>query len=56
MNKIIKNYQNVEYGPALEDNKDVLNWIKNLKSPNYNFINGNWIKSNSKNTIDAIDP
>ena len=56
MNKIIKNYQNVEYGPALEDNKDVLNWIKNLKSPNYNFINGTWIKSNSKKTIDAIDP
>ena len=56
MSKIIKNYLNVKYGPALEDDKDVLSWIKNIKDPNYNFINGDWTKSNSKKTINSIDP
>ena len=56
MNKIIKNYLNVKYGPALENDKEVLSWIKNIKDPNYNFINGDWTKSNSRKTINSIDP
>ena len=45
MNKIIKNFKNISYGPALEDNKEVLEWIKKLSSPNKNFIDGNWTKA-----------
>ena len=39
MNKIIKNFQNISYGPAPEDSDEVNSWIKNLKKPNYLFIN-----------------
>ena len=28
MDKIIKNFQNISYGPAPEDSKEVINWIK----------------------------
>ena len=30
MNKIIKNYKKIQYGPALEDDKEVLTWIKKI--------------------------
>ena len=33
MDKVIKNFQNISYGPAPEDNKEVNSWIKNLKNP-----------------------
>ena len=31
MDKVIKNFQNISYGPAPEDSKEVNSWIKNLK-------------------------
>ena len=48
MNKIIRDFKNIKYGPAPEDSKDVLTWIKNLSNPNQNFINGEWHKTFSK--------
>ena len=56
MNKTIKNYKNINYGPAPEDAKDVLDWINNLTSPNHNFINGSWVKATSKKTMLSINP
>ena len=47
MDKIIKNFQNISYGSAPEDSKEVTNWIKNLKNPNNHFINGTFVKSSS---------
>ena len=38
MDKVIKNFQNISYGPAPEDSKEVTHWIKNLKNPNNLFI------------------
>ena len=51
MNKIIKNFENIKYGPAPEDDKEVLQWIKNLPNPNNNFINGEWYKTLSKKSL-----
>ena len=51
MDKIIKNFQNISYGPAPEDSKEVTNWIKNLKNPNNLFINGKFVKSSSSKKI-----
>ena len=34
MDKVIKNFQNISYGPAPEDSKEVNSWIKNLNNPN----------------------
>ena len=31
MDKVIKNFQNISYGPAPEDSTEVNSWIKNLK-------------------------
>ena len=56
MNKIIRDFKNIKYGPAPEDSKDVLKWIKNLSNPNQNFINGEWHKSFSKKTLRTINP
>ena len=56
MSKIIRNFHNIKYGPALEENAEVLQWIKNLPSPNHNFINGEWIKSLSNKKISSINP
>ena len=56
MNKIIKDFKNIKYGPALEDDKEVLAWIKKLPSPNYNFINGEWVKPKTRTTIQVINP
>ena len=56
MNKIIQNYKKIQYGPALEDDKEVLTWIKNLSNPNKNYINGKWINSQSSKKIQVINP
>ena len=56
MSRIIKNFKNIKYGPAPEDNSEVLKWIKNLPKPNHNFINGEWSKSFSKKTLRSINP
>ena len=50
MNKVIKNFRNIKYGPAPEDDQEVIEWIKSLPSPNYNFINGEWINPSISNT------
>ncbi len=56
MSSVIKNFRNIKYGPAPEDDKEVLEWIKYLPNPNYNFINGEWVKSRGIKTIQAINP
>jgi len=56
MKNIIKNFKNIKYGPAPEDDKDVLKWIKNLSSPNRIYINGKWTLSKSSKTLQAINP
>ena len=56
MNNIIKNFKNIKYGPAPEDDKDVLKWIKNLSSPNRIYINGKWTLSKSSKILQAINP
>ena len=33
MNKIIKNFKNIKYGPAPEDDTEVINWINKISSP-----------------------
>ena len=56
MNKVIKNFKKIKYGPAPEDSKEVISWIKKISSPNKIFVGGNWIKSTSKKIIPAINP
>ena len=56
MNQVIKNFYNIQYGPALEDNKEVLKWINQLPKPNQHFINGEWVKSLSIKTLNSINP
>ena len=56
MNKIIKNFKNIKYGPAPEDNKDVVKWINELEKPNKLFIDGKWTKSSSNKKIKSINP
>ena len=56
MNKVIKNFQNISYGPAPEDSNEVNSWIKNLKNPNNLFINGKFVKSSSSKKINIINP
>ena len=56
MNKIIKNFKDIKYGPAPEDDREVMKWIKNLPKPNHNFINGEWSKSKTKKTLRSINP
>ena len=56
MRSVIKNFRNIKYGPAPEDDKEVLQWIKTLPNPNYNFISGKWIKPRGTKTIQAINP
>ena len=54
MDKVIKNFQNISYGPAPEDSKEVNSWIKNLKNPNNHFINGKFVKSSSSKKLNII--
>ena len=56
MNKILKDYKNIKYGPAPEDDKEVIAWIKNITKSNKNFINGKWIESKSSKKIQVINP
>ena len=56
MNNIIKNFKNIKYGPAPEDETDVLKWIKNLSSPNKIYIDGKWTVSKSSKKLHAINP
>ena len=56
MSNIIQNFKNIKYGPALEDDSEVLKWINNLPKPNHNFINGEWVKSSSRQTLRSINP
>ncbi len=56
MNKIIKNFKDIKYGSAPEDDREVMKWIKNLPKPNHNFINGEWSKSKTKKTLRSINP
>ena len=43
MNKIIKNFKNIKYGPAPEDDTEVINWINKISSSNtlINFLKSN---------------
>ena len=56
MSKVIKNYKNIKYGTALEDDSDVILWIKSINPKNKNYINGKWVASNNSKTIQAINP
>ncbi len=56
MDKVIKNFKNISYGPAPEDSKEVNSWIKNLKNPNNHFINGKFVKSSSSKKLNIINP
>ncbi len=56
MDKVIKNFQNISYGPAPEDSKEVNSWIKNLKNPNNHFINGKFVKTSSSKKLNVINP
>ena len=37
MNKIIKNFKNIKYGPAPEDDTEVINWIKKISRRKYSY-------------------
>ena len=56
MNKIIKNFKNIKYGPAPEDDTEVINWINKISSPNKNYINGKWNTSKRSKKIKVINP
>ena len=56
MNKIIKNFKNIKYGPAPEDDSEVINWIKKISSSNKNYINGKWNTSKGSKKIKVINP
>ena len=56
MNKIIKNFKNIKYGPAPEDDTEVINWIKKISSSNKNYINGKWYTSKGSKKIKVINP
>ena len=56
MDKIIKNFNKITYGPAPEDSKEVYEWIKNLNKPNKIFINNKFVKSSGTKKLDIINP
>ena len=56
MSKIIKDFKNIKYGPAPEDNTEVLEWIKKLPNPNHIFVNGDWRRSASRKILHSINP
>ena len=53
MNKVLQNFKKIKYGPALEDDTEVLRWIKNLSGSNKNYIDGKWISSKNSKKIDG---
>ena len=56
MNKVLQNFKNIKYGPAPEDDTEVLRWIKNLSGSNKNYIDGKWISSKNSKKIQIINP
>jgi len=56
MSKIIKNYKDIKYGPAPENDKEAISWIRKLTSPNRNYIDGKWVPSRSSKKIQVINP
>ena len=56
MSKILQNFKKISYGLAPEDSKEVYEWINKLHQPNYLYINGKWVRSKSKKTIQGINP
>ena len=56
MSKILKNFKNIKYGPAPEDDKEVVEWIKKISTSNKNYINGKWISSKGSKKIQVINP
>ncbi len=56
MSKIIKNYKDIKYGPAPENDKEAIAWIRKLTSPNRNYIDGKWVPSRSSKKIQVINP
>ena len=56
MSKIIKNYKDIKYGPAPENDKEAIAWIRKLTSPNRNYIDGKWVPSKSSKKIQVINP
>ena len=56
MSKILKNFKNIKYGPAPEDDKEAIAWINKLSSPNKNYIDGKWASSKSSKKIQVINP
>ena len=56
MDKVIKNFQNISYGPAPEDSKEVYEWIKRLNKPNKIFINNKFVKSSESKKLDILNP
>ena len=56
MNKVLQNFKKIKYGPALEDDTEVLRWIKNLSGSNKNYIDGKWISSKNSKKIQIINP
>ena len=41
MSSVIKNFRNIKYGPAPEDDKEVLKWIKNYQILTIILLMGN---------------
>ncbi len=56
MDKIIKNFKNISYGPAPEDSAEVYLWIRKLSSPNKIFINNKFVKSSGNKKLNIINP
>ncbi len=56
MDKIIKNFKNISYGPAPEDSAEVYTWISKLSSPNKIFINNKFVKSSGGKKLNIINP
>ena len=56
MNKILKDYKNIKYGPAPEEDKEVVAWIKKISTSNKNYIDGKWISSQGSKKIQVINP
>ena len=56
MDKIIKNFKNISYGPAPEDSTEVYSWINKLSIPNKIFINNKFVKSSGSKSLNIINP
>ena len=52
--KVKEIFETMEYGPALEDNTNALNWLKSRKNKLDHYIGGKFI--NSKNSFETHNP